>query len=59
LLADSWNSCVKSGPFKNMKVNLGPVGIQDVPVGPEGGKHASGDRSVSHHCLHSSVREDR
>jgi len=29
--------CVTSGPFKNYTVNLGPVNLQDVPVGPDGG----------------------
>jgi tyrosinase len=27
--------CVESGPFKNMNVNLGPIGMQ--PVGPSNG----------------------
>jgi len=29
--------CVTTGPFKNYTVNLGPIGMQDQPVGPEGG----------------------
>ena len=29
--------CVTTGPFKNYTVNLGPIGVQDVPVGPDGG----------------------
>jgi len=29
--------CVKSGPFKNMTVNLGPIGLPNTTAGPDGG----------------------
>ncbi|TVY46405.1 Tyrosinase-like protein [Lachnellula occidentalis] len=29
--------CVKTGPFKDMQVNLGPVALPNAPVGPSGG----------------------
>ncbi len=29
--------CVQKGPFANMSVNLGPVGLANTPVGPMGG----------------------
>jgi len=29
--------CVETGPFKNMKVNLGPIGSVSEPPGPLGG----------------------
>jgi tyrosinase len=29
--------CIKSGPFKDYVVNLGPLGMDTVPTGPEGG----------------------
>lgn len=29
--------CVTSGPFKDYIVNLGPIGVQDVPPGPDFG----------------------
>jgi hypothetical protein len=38
---DGESSCVKTGPFKNMKVNLGPIGLPDSVPGPEGGKSSA------------------
>ncbi|RDL37586.1 uncharacterized protein BP5553_05019 [Venustampulla echinocandica] len=29
--------CVQSGPFSNMSVNLGPIGLTNTPPGPDGG----------------------
>ena len=29
--------CVQTGPFKNMTVNLGPIGLVNASAGPDGG----------------------